>query len=122
MFTVTVETTFYACHQLTLPQGAKEPLHYHDWVVKVGVSAEKLDKMGLVIDFARLKKMIDEIISPFKNKQLETLEFFETINSSAENVAKYLFERMEKRLGASGKLEFVEVTEAAGCSAKYYKS
>lgn len=119
MYTVIVETTFGAEHQLKLPDGSKEPLHYHDWGVECAVSAEKLDKMGLAFDFNRLKMMIDGIVAEFKNEPLEKSGIFKNMNSSAENVAEYIYNRLEKLLERDLKLEYVEVTEAPRCRARY---
>ena len=62
MFTVSVETHFRASHQLTLPDGSKEQAHTHDWLIAAEVCRDKLDSMGLVMDFSRLKAMVDNIV------------------------------------------------------------
>lgn len=122
MFTVTIETTFTAEHQLTLGKAAKagkEPLHSHDWIVRVAVAAEELDPMGLAIDFNRLKVKLSRIIAPFTGVRLEELECFKKQNTSAENLARYIFERLEPLLPQGVELRYVEVMEAPGCWAKY---
>jgi 6-pyruvoyltetrahydropterin/6-carboxytetrahydropterin synthase len=121
VYTIIVETTFSAQHQLTLGDGSKEPLHSHNWGVACVVSAQKLDKMGLAIDFNRLKAMIDGIVSEFEGKQLEISPVFKNMNSSAENVAEYVYNRLKKMLEPNLKLEYVEVTEAPHCRARYSK-
>ena len=113
MFTITVETTFTARHQLTTAQGQKEPLHSHDWIVCSAVSADRLDEIGLVVDFDDLKAKIEEVTSPFNGARLEEL------NASAENVAKYIYDKIEPLLPSHVKLRYVEVAEATGCRAKY---
>ena len=120
MYTVTVESTFTASHQLTMADGAKEPLHSHDWVVRVAVSAEKLDKTGLAVDFNDLKAMIADVTGPFAGARLEQLACFASCNASTENVAKYIYDRIEPMLANRLKLEFVEVMEATGCWTKYH--
>ena len=119
MFTVTVGTNFTAQHQLTLPAGEKEALHEHNWVVRSAVAAEDLDETGLVIDFHWLEAKIKEVISPLEGARLEELACFGDINASAENVAKYIYDRVEPLLPARVKLQYVEVCEAANCVAKY---
>jgi 6-pyruvoyltetrahydropterin/6-carboxytetrahydropterin synthase len=104
-----------------LPDGSKEPLHQHDWGVECAISAYKVDKMGLAFDFNRLKTMIDGIVAEFKNTQIENTPVFKNVNSSAENVAEYIYNRLEKMLGQNVKLEYVEVTEAPNCRARYSK-
>jgi 6-pyruvoyltetrahydropterin/6-carboxytetrahydropterin synthase len=121
MFTIKVETRFRASHQLTLSGGSKEPPHQHDWIVTVKVSSDKLDSMGLVMDFGLLKAMVNEITSGFDNIQLDSIDYFQRNNPSAENVAKYIFEKLEPKLTSGVKLRSVRVVEEPGCSAKFSK-
>ena len=121
MFTICAETCFSASHQLTLTDGSKEPLHRHKWLVKAGASSDRLNNMGLVIDFRRIKTMLDSVVSVFENNRLETLEYFQRNNSSAENVAKYIYERLEPELPEGVKLDFISVMENNTCAAKFSK-
>ena len=111
MFTVSVETHFRASHQLTLPDGSKEPAHRHNWSVITDVSSSELNNMGLVIDFHRLKAMVDDIVAEFDNKALARKEFFQQHNPSAENVAKYIYEKLEPKLPKGVKLQSIRVVE-----------
>jgi len=121
MFTIRVERHFRASHQLVLPDGSKEPIHDHDWVITADLSSEKLNNMGVVMDFQVLKAMIDKIIAGFNNKALENIDFFQQNNPSAENVAKYIYEKLLIELPESVKLQNVRVVEEPGCSAKFYE-
>ena len=119
MLTVSVETRFWASHQLTLPGGSKESVHSHNWQVTADVGGDMLSNMGLVMDFRRLKAMLDDIVAEFDNVTLDNIDYFQSINSTAENVAKYIFEKLRLRLPKDVKLEAVRVTEEPGCSAKF---
>jgi len=119
MLTVSVKTRFWASHQLTLPDGSKEPVHSHNWSVTAEVGRNKLDNMGLVMDFHRLREMLDDITAEFDNVKLESIDYFRPINSTAENVAKYIFEKLQLNLPKEVKLEAVRVTEEQGCAAKF---
>ena len=121
MFTVSIETHFRASHQLTLPDGSKEPAHRHNWSVITDVSNSKLNNMGLVIDFHRLKAMVDDLVAEFDNKALEESDYFQQNSSSAETVAKYIYEKLRTKLPKGVKLEAVRVVEEPGCSAKFGK-
>ncbi|MHC4758981.1 MAG: 6-pyruvoyl trahydropterin synthase family protein [Planctomycetota bacterium] len=121
MYSVIVETNFRAPHQLTLPNGSREPLHEHDWKIATRVTSKKLNKMGIVIDFYRLKGLVQNTVSDIDGEALEKIEFFQRNNSSAENVAKYIYEKLEMVLPKSVKLEDVTVTEETGCLAKFEK-
>ena len=122
MFTVSVETHFWASHQLTLPDGSKEPLHHHNWVVTANLSSDKLDSMGFVMDFCRLKAVVDKTIAEFDNVPLDSIDYFRRNNSSAENVAKYIFDKLEPKLPGGVELRSIRVVEEPGCSAKFSKS
>ena len=121
MFTLSVETHFWASHQLTLPDGSKEPPHRHNWSVTVDVSTEALNSMGLVMDFRQLKAMVDKMIAEFDNTALDKIGYFQRNNSSAENVAGYIYEKLELKLPQDVKLEAIRVVEEPGCSAKFAK-
>jgi len=119
MFTVSVEAHFWASHQLTLADGSKEPLHHHNWSAAADISSEKLNSIGLVMDFRQLKAMVDKTIAEFDNMALDEIDYFQRNNSSAENVARYIYEKLEPKLPQGVKLEAVRVVEEPGCSAKF---
>ena len=119
MFTIRVETRFRASHQLTLPDGSKEPVHHHDWVVNADVSSERLDNMGVVMSFQELKAMLDSAVGDFDNAAIEAVGYFQQNNPSAENVAKYIYEKLRIGLPDGVKLRNVRLVEEPGCSAKF---
>jgi len=119
LFTVSVETHFWASHRLTLPDGSKEPLHHHNWAVTADVGGGELDGMGLIMDFRRLKAMVDNIVADFDNIELEKLDYFQRNNSSAETIAKYVYEKLGPKLPKGLKLNHIRVVEQPGCSAEF---
>jgi len=119
MFTISVETHFQASHQLTLPDGSKEPVHNHDWVVTASLSSERLNNMGVVMDFQTLREMVDKTVAGFDNTALESISYFQQNNPSAENVAKYIYDKLRIELPEGVKLRNIRVVEEPGCSAKY---
>jgi 6-pyruvoyltetrahydropterin/6-carboxytetrahydropterin synthase len=119
MFTIEVETRFWASHQLTLPDGSKEPLHYHNWAVIAEVSSDKLDNTGLVTDFGLLRAMVEEITAGFDNVWHNNIDYFRRNNPSTENVAQYIFDKLEPKLPRGVKLRSIRVIEEPGCSAKF---
>ena len=121
MFTISVERHFRASHQLTLPDGSKEPVHHHDWVVTASLSSEKLNNMGIVMDFQVLKAMIDKTVSGFDNKALEEFDYFQRNNPSAENVAKYIYDKLLIELPNGVKLQNIRIVEEPGCSVKFHE-
>ena len=119
MYTISVETHFWALHQLRLADGSNEPTHGHNWAVTAQVSAKRLDSMGLAIDFGRIRVLLNRIIAQLHNESLEKLDYFRRNNPSAENVAKYVFDQLRPQLPKYLKLDFVQVAEHPGCAAKY---
>ena len=119
MFTISVETHFRASHQLTLSDGSKESMHNHDWLLTAYVSSDKLNSMGLVMDFNQLKAIIDKIVADFDNMALNTISYFQQNNPSAENVAKYIYEKLRIKLPKGVKLQYIRISELPGCSAKF---
>ena len=116
-FEITTTRTFSAAHQLRLYDGSLEPLHGHNWRVKVIVGAEALDAIGVVMDFHELDRLVDELIAPMHNRHLNDLPAFGSLNPSAENVAFYIGRAL--RLPNSVRLKSVEVWETDGNSAVY---
>jgi 6-pyruvoyltetrahydropterin/6-carboxytetrahydropterin synthase len=106
---------------LTLSDGSEEPVHHHNWIVTADVSSGELDRMGLVVDFRRLREMVDNIVADFDNIRLEKLDFFRQNNSSAEAVARYIYEKLEPKLTGGLNLNHITVVEQPGCSAKFTK-
>jgi len=110
---------FTAQHQLSFGNGAHEPLHEHDWKVCVAVSSERLDKNELVIDFEELKCLTESILQGFQGQRFESLPIFKNRNVSAETLARTLYDQLAPKLSRTIRLDFIEVTEAPGCRARY---
>jgi len=121
LFTVKIETGFFAFHQVLLGDGTLEPLHSHDWQVATEVFADQLDPAGVVMDFQLLKGMVNNITAKIGDSRMKDIEFFKQNSCSTENIAKYIYERLESQLPTPVKLQSVTVTEMAGCSVKFSK-
>ncbi|MEN8126247.1 MAG: 6-carboxytetrahydropterin synthase [Planctomycetota bacterium] len=119
MYTLFVEMTFKAAHQLSFTDGTSEPLHEHDWKVCAAVSCEQLDDNELVIDFEELKTLLSGILQDLRGQRLESLGVFEHRNVSAETLARTLYGQLAPQLPRTVRLESIEVTEAPGCRARY---
>jgi 6-pyruvoyltetrahydropterin/6-carboxytetrahydropterin synthase len=98
MYHLSIITSFAAAHNLLHYQGDCENLHGHNWKVEVTVSAESLDKSGLGIDFKILKKHTREVMNYLDHKYLNDLEAFRDISPSSEQIARFIFEQLEKAL------------------------
>jgi 6-pyruvoyltetrahydropterin/6-carboxytetrahydropterin synthase len=121
LFTITIETQFKASHSVTLPDGSREPEHEHFWAVSVEVVTDKLDGRGMAIDFARLKARLGDVTSKLSGDLLNDVDYFREKGPTAENVAVYVFDKLEQNLPTGVRLEAVTVSEQIGCSARYCK-
>lgn len=98
MYHLTIHTHFAAAHNLINYQGDCENLHGHNWKVEVTVSARELDKAGLGIDFKILKRETNAVLDLLDHKYLNEIEPFVTASPSSENIARFLYETLGKRL------------------------
>jgi 6-pyruvoyltetrahydropterin/6-carboxytetrahydropterin synthase len=120
VFEVAYETTFCATHRLTDNGRPIEPLHGHDWRVEVVAAGEALDRIGVVLDFERLKDVVGDVARRFHYKDVNDHPAFHDQSPSAEAMARYVFQQVRDGLGAEGELlRRVRVWEAPGCSATY---
>ena len=88
MHQISTTRFFSAAHQLTLYDGSLEPLHGHNWRVKVTVASPTLDAIGVVMDFHHLERLVDAVIAPWHNNSLNAVApFRDGLNPSAEHVA-----------------------------------
>jgi 6-pyruvoyltetrahydropterin/6-carboxytetrahydropterin synthase len=122
MFEVAYETTFCATHRLTEDGRPIEPLHGHDWRVEVVAAGESLDRLGVVVDFERLKEALAEVVAGFHYRDINEHPAFAGASPSAEAVARYVFQAVRRGMGEEGRLlRRVRVWEAPGCSATYFE-
>jgi 6-pyruvoyltetrahydropterin/6-carboxytetrahydropterin synthase len=119
MYIVSIESSFTASHQLTLPDGLDEPVHNHEWLVTAEVASEKLNDIAVVMNFRELKALVDNIVGEFDNLDLNKFSYFQQNNPSAENVARYIYDKLRNQLPKDVKTQSIKVIEEPGCSAKF---
>ncbi len=122
MFELMIETYFSAAHQLRGYRGNCEKLHGHNWKVQVYVLGEKLNEIDLAIDFHELKRLTDEVLQPLDHVFLNDIFPFTEKNPSSENIAKWIFDSLRKKLlGTDVTLSGVTVWESEDASATYFE-
>ena len=121
MFEVTIEQTFAAGHALRNYRGKCENVHGHNYRCQVTVEGRELDQIGLLIDFVTLKKALQTVIDRLDHQWLNEFPPFDVLNPSAENIAKYIYDEVNKGLDADGgvKLAYVRLWETDTSSAIY---
>lgn len=123
MFDLSVETQFSSAHQLRGYKGKCEALHGHNWRVQVTISSEKLDDIGMVLDFHELKKIVNEAVAALDHAYLNDIFPFTEINPSSENIAKWIHESIRKKIQKNNcNIAAVTVWENETSSATYYES
>lgn len=124
MWTVVVTRKFDAAHRLEGYPGKCSKMHGHTWKVRVGVSVERLDELGIGVDFGVLKEVVELVLKKVDHKVLNEVAEFREKNPTAEVIAEWLYgEVVEglKRRGVSGEVEFVEVWESDDCYVRYVR-
>jgi 6-pyruvoyltetrahydropterin/6-carboxytetrahydropterin synthase len=123
MYELMVEASFSSAHQLRGYKGECEKLHGHSWKVQVNVVAERLNEMDMAIDFHEMKEIVDEVISPLDHSFLNEIFPFTEKNPSSENIAKWIYDSLKKRLDDGNiQLSSVTVWESENTSATYFES
>lgn len=131
MTTVTKEVTFDAAHLLTGYEGLCRNLHGHTYRLQASVSAEP-DEHGMVVDFKLLKNLMKSeiadrfdhsfIYDPSSETERELAEFLQArglrtvevpFSTTAENMARYFFERLSEHVPVSSVRVFETPTSCA---------
>lgn len=86
------------------------------------MQSEQLDNLGMSIDFRMLKQETESLLHTLDHTYLNENPPFNTINPTAENMARWLYETLSKRLyNQTAKLSCVSVWENENSSASYYE-
>lgn len=122
MYELMIETRFAAAHQLRNYKGKCENLHGHNWKVQVAVSAERLNDIGLAMDFGDIKALTNDVIGILDHAMLNEIFPFTEINPSSENIARWIYESLKKKIDTD-EIEVASVTvwESETAAATYYE-
>ncbi len=123
MYEIEVSDEFSAAHFLKLYDGKWEHRHGHNWKVSVVMRSEKLDSMGVVVDFEALKPSLKKVLAEFHERSFNEHPVFrdEKLNPSTENIAKLIHDKLSKNLKSpNAKIVKVTVWETPEASASFY--
>ena len=106
-------------------RGERERVHGHNWRVTVCAAGPELDEDGLLVDFHALEGLVDRVIRPMRDGDLNETQPFDRVNPTAERLAEHIGESVSSGLigadaAAAGRgvgVAWVRVTEAPGCAA-----
>ncbi len=121
MFEVMVQKHFSSAHNLRGYKGECEALHGHNWSVEVVVRAEKLNDIGIALDFKDIKEALSGLMGKLDHKYLNEISPFDEINPTTENIAKYFFDALSKTLNDDRlRIYRVNVWETPGSCGSYF--
>ncbi|HKI86660.1 MAG TPA: 6-carboxytetrahydropterin synthase QueD [Thermoanaerobaculia bacterium] len=119
MYTISKDFTFSSAHAIRGHTRGCQNLHGHNYRVRIEVGAQSLDELGMVLDFSDLKAMANEILGPFDHHVINEVAPFDQRNTTAELLAEYVFEELERRLPRRVEVMRVEVWETDGSRATF---
>ncbi|MEW6355629.1 MAG: 6-carboxytetrahydropterin synthase QueD [Planctomycetota bacterium] len=119
MYELTVESEFAAAHNLREYDGKCENLHGHNWKVQVILAAEKLDRLGMVMDFRDAKRIVADVLDEYDHHYLNELEDFKEHNPTTENIARILQQKLAGQMPQGVTVAKVTVWESERCGASY---
>ncbi|HVR10544.1 MAG TPA: 6-carboxytetrahydropterin synthase, partial [Thermoanaerobaculia bacterium] len=67
----------------------------------VHLRARRLDALGMVLDFADLKAIVQDVLGPFDHRVLNEVPPFDERNTTAELLAQYVYDEVSKRVSAA---------------------
>ena len=123
MYEIEVRAAFEAAHFIDGYAGKCARLHGHNWEVVAVVRGEKLDALGMLIDFKILKAELKKVLDEFDHRFLNELKPFAEENPTAENLARKIFERLASSeiFNDSIQRPAVRVHESPNSSVTYYE-
>ena len=111
------KTHFDAAHKLYQYAGNCANLHGHRWGVEVVVSGKVDDGSGMLVDFKRLKGLVNRRLPDHKYLNKE----WPNLNPTAENLVTVLFSILSKAIAEAFfevKLESLTLWESPDCGAR----
>lgn len=102
MFEVGVADQFEAAHRLRGDFGPATRMHGHTYRVEVTVQGSDLGANGALFDISILNDALRDTVGELHFRDLSDVEGLEGRNTTAEVVARYVFERMARAVGGGG--------------------
>ncbi len=122
MFEIEIERCFSAAHQLSGYNGNCSNLHGHNYRVTVTVRSNELDRIGIALDFRKLKQELDSLLEEYDHRNLSELPEFQELNPTSEVLARTIYRRMgEKMNGGPIRVWKVRVGESDSSAVTYFE-
>ena len=122
VFEVYVQAHFSAAHALRGYPGDCSRTHGHNWIIDVFVKCKKLNEIGIGVDFRDIKKGVKDVLKGLDHFNLNELPPFNEHNPTSENIAKFLYIQLGKRLNSDVvNVSKIKVSETPGAGAFYWE-
>ncbi|MGQ9455221.1 MAG: 6-carboxytetrahydropterin synthase QueD [Armatimonadota bacterium] len=118
MFEISIEDKFDSAHSLRDYPGECRNLHGHTYRVVARFRLPQLNDMGMALDFRKAKEALRQILKYLDHKYINELPEFSVQNPTAENIAKFVYERLKL---VEPQLFSVSIWETATSCATYYE-
>jgi 6-pyruvoyltetrahydropterin/6-carboxytetrahydropterin synthase len=121
MHEVMIEMGFSSAHALRGYQGKCENTHGHNYRVEVYVRGQRLNHIGLLIDFKDLKAATKKVVDYLDHKNINELPPFDVeVNPSAEEMAVFFLHEVGRQVNDDRVQVYkVRVWETDTCAATY---
>lgn len=120
---LSITEDFAASHQLRHYEGKCERMHGHNFGVEAQVEGDTLtEKTEMLVDFKVLRKHLKEILKELDHHHLNEVACFTERNPSSENIARFIYKELQKRLEGLGvEVASITVSEKPQQSATYFE-
>lgn len=102
MYEVYVASRFEAAHRLVGDFGPATRTHGHTYRLEVIVRGPRLSEDGTLYDVGELRGAVDDLASSLHYRDLNEVPGLEDVNTTAEAVANYCWERLAPTLRDGG--------------------
>lgn len=133
MYEIEVSFEISAAHALRGYDGPCANTHGHNWLITLYAVGRDVDADGFCLDFKVLKQVGKLISARIDHQNLNSIEPFTTVNPTAENLARWLYEESQRLLkeclggdeagvgtdAAAVNISRVRVQETSRCAVTY---
>lgn len=92
MYKITKRMEISGAHKLDLPyESPCKNLHGHNWIVTVEITGNVLDSSGMIWDFAKIKKVVNQL-------EHTTINYVIEGNPTAEIIAEWIHDNIQREI------------------------
>jgi 6-pyruvoyltetrahydropterin/6-carboxytetrahydropterin synthase len=89
---------FSAAHIIPGHPGICSRLHGHNFKVEVEIKGNRLNDIGIAIDFQDVKTATKTLLDQLDHRYLNEIPPFDTVSPTAENIAWWLYQQLKPLL------------------------